>query len=110
MKARQLLKTLVPFSRQLHFDPAPVAAPGVSSNQPGNLASRNQRHNPVMLCLQALGKFSNRRPLPPGEALDLEHQKVLQRGDAFLVRHLFAEVEIAAQLVAKLGKRLKIGF
>ena len=34
MKARQLLQALVSLSRQLYFDPAPVAATGASPDQP----------------------------------------------------------------------------
>lgn len=110
MKTRQLLQALAPFSRQLHLHPAPVAAADAAPDQPGDLASRNQGHDSVMLRLQAFGELSHRRPFPTGEALDLEHQQVLQRGYALPVRHLFAKTEITAQLVTKVSKRFKIGF
>jgi hypothetical protein len=100
MQARQLLQASISLACQLHFDPAAVGATDASPDQPRNRASRDQRHDPVMLCLEALRQLSYRRPFAPGKALDLEHQKILQRGDALPVRHLFAEVKIAAQLVA----------
>lgn len=109
MKARQLLQAFVAFSRQLHLHPAPIAAADAASDQPGCLASRNQRHDPVMLRLEAFGEFSDRRPFAAGKALDLEQQQVLQRGYSLPARQLFAEAEITAQLVAELSKRFKIG-
>jgi hypothetical protein len=96
MKARQLLQALVPFFRQFHLHPALIAAAGVPPDQPGHLAPRNQRHDPVMLCLQAFGEFSYGRPFPVRKTLDLEHQQVLQRRYSASARYLLAEAETGA--------------
>ena len=108
MKTCQLLQAFVSFSRQLNLHPAPVTATDAPPDQRGRLASGNQRHNPVMLRLQAFGKFSYRCPFSAGEALDLEHQQILQRRYSFPARYLFAKAEIATQLVAELSEPFKI--
>ena len=71
MKACQFQQAFVAFFRQLDFDPAPVAATDAALDQRGRLASRNKRHDPVMLRLQTVGKFSYGCPFAAGEALDL---------------------------------------
>lgn len=108
MTAGQLLQAFVALSGQLNVHPTPVAATDAALDQRGGLASRNQRHNPVMFSLQAFGKFSYGCPFPAWEALDLEHQLILQRGYSAPARHLFAEAKIPAQLIAKLSKPFKI--
>ena len=108
MKTCQLLQAFVAFFRQLNVHPTLVAATNAALDQRRGLASRNQRHNPVMLRLQAFGKFSYGCRFPAGEALDLEHQLILQRGYSSSARYLFAEAKIAAQLVAKFSKPFKI--
>ena|SRR5690242_16372822 len=108
MKACQLQQAFVAFFRQLDFDSAPVAATDAALDQRGRLASRNQRHDPVMLRLQAVGKFPYSCPFPAGEALDLQHQLILQRRNTLPARYFFAETEIAAQPVAELSKPFEI--
>jgi len=109
MQVREPLQAFVASFRQLHLHPAPVAAADPAPDEASRLASRNQRHDPVMLGLKAFGQFSDRRPFAPRKALDLEKQQVLQRGYFLSPGHLFAEAEIATQLIAELSKRFKIG-
>ena len=96
--------------RQLHLHATLVASTRVAPHQAGRLASRNQRHDAVVLGLQALGELRDGRPFAAGKALDLQHQLVLQRSDAALARHLLAEPEKAAQLVAKVASASKSAF
>ena len=109
MKVCQLPQAFVPFSCQFHLHPALVAAADAAPDQSGSLAPRNQRHDPVMHRLQTFGQFSYRRPFAPGETLDLKHQQILQRGYSLPARHLFAEAEITAQVVAEMSKPFQIG-
>lgn len=108
MQVRQLLQAFVALFRQLHLYPPPVAAADAAPDETRRLASRNERHHSVMLGLQAFGQFSDGCPFAPGKSLDLEQQQVLQRGYSLPAGHLFAEAEIATQLIAKLSKRFKI--
>jgi len=110
MKACQPLQELAASAGQFDLDPAPVAAPGAPSDESRRLASRNQRDDPVLLGLKALGELTHRRPFPPGETPDLEQQQILQGGDALLVRQFLAEAQKTAQLIAKMGEPLEIGF
>jgi hypothetical protein len=61
----------------------------------------------MVLGLQSFGQFPHRSPVTRGETLDVQQQQVLQRRDAALPRHLFAEAQEAAQLVAELRKRFE---
>ncbi len=109
MKASQLFNAFVAFFCQLHIHLPPVAVADATLYQSGRLAPRNQRHDPVMLRLQAFSEFANVRRFPSGKALDLEHQQVLQGRDSVPVRQLFAKAQITTQLVAEVGKRFEIG-
>jgi hypothetical protein len=108
MKACELLQAFVAFFGQLNVHPTPVASIDAALNQRGRLASRNQRHNPVMLRLQAFGKLSYGCPFPAGKALDLEQQLILQRGYSPPARYLFTEAKITAQPIAKFSKPFQI--
>ena len=110
MKTCQLLNAFVAFFCQLHVHLPPVAAADATLYQSGRLAPRNQRHDPMMLRLQAFSEFAHVRRFPSGKAFDLEHQQVLQGRDSVPVRQLFAEAQITTQLVAEVGKRFEIGF
>lgn len=108
MKACQLLNAFVAFPCQLHVHLSPVAAADATSYQSGDLAPRNQRHDAMMLRLQAFGEFADVRRLAPGKAFYLEHQQVLQGRDSSPLRQIFAETQVAAQLVAEVGQRFEI--
>ena len=108
MKASQLLNAFVAFSCQLHVHLPPVAAADATSYQSSRLAPRNQRHDPMMLRLQAFGEFADVGRFPSGKAFDLEHQQILQGGYPGPLRQIFAEAQVAAQLVAEVGKRFEI--
>lgn len=110
MKACQTLHAFVSFSGQFHLHPASVAAANAAPDQSDGLTPRNQRHNPVLLRLQALGEFSYRRPFPARKAFDLEQEQVLQRRDSIPARYLFTEAEKTAQLIAEMRKLFKIAF
>ena len=62
----------------------------------------------MLLGLEAFGKLSHGRPFPAGEAADLEQQEVLQGGHTVAARHLFAEAQEAAQLVAEMRELLVV--
>lgn len=110
MKARQALQALAASFRQPHLDPAPVAAAYAAADESRRLAPRDQRHHPVLLCLQALGEFAYGRPFPAGKAPDLKQEQVLQRGYSLSMRDLLAEAEETAQLIAKMGKPFIFAF
>lgn len=110
MQACQLVKTLTSFFRQSNLDHAFVAAAGAALDQSDCLASRYQRYDAVVLCLQALGEFAYRRPVSSGEAHDLEQEQILQGSDSVLTRNFFTEAQVPADLIPKMRQLLKIGF
>lgn len=69
MEARELAQAAVALPGQPHLDPPAVVAAAAALDQAGLLAARNQRHDAVVLGLQALGELADRRPLPAGKPL-----------------------------------------
>lgn len=66
----------------LHF--APVRLPPFTKYQAQLLAAGNQRHNSVVMALQALGKLAYSRPFPSREPLDVQQQQILKMGNTML--------------------------
>src|SRR5277367_2395 len=63
----------------------------------------------VMLNQHAVGQVSNTRTIAVRNSLDRQHKQILLALESCRVDCLFAEMQVFADLVAKLGQRLVIG-
>ena len=104
VQASKLVQALFACHRQMNLDAPLVSLTRGALHPARSFAPGYQRHDAMMFGLQALGEFRHRRPFPSGEALDLQHQQVLQWRHPVALRHFFAETQKAAQLVAKLSR------
>lgn len=64
----------------------------------------------MMMRLQALGKFGNRRPFPVGKSLYLQQQKVLKMGNSTLLGDFLAEAQEAPELIPEVREQFIISF
>lgn len=94
----------------MNLNSALVGTAGHAPHPAGRLASRHERDDAVVLGLKALGQLGHGGPASARKPLDLQQELVLQRRDAMPVRHLLAEAEELAQLVAKAAMFSKSGF
>ena len=108
VKARQFLQHPLGFFQQPDFDPPPILGGTPAFDITLFFAARNQRDNAVMLRLQTLRKFPDRRPVATGITPDLQQQQVLQRLDSAPPGCLLAESHEFPDLMAKIRKYFKI--
>lgn len=82
--------------KQVDFDLTTVYRTRFSFDKPGLFAARDECDDAVRLSLESFRDFANGRPLTVREALGVQHQLVLQDGDAFVTCSVFAESKKAA--------------
>src|SRR5579863_7338368 len=88
---------------QVNFDLAAVGLAGLALDEIERLAARHQRHDAVMLRLQAFRELADGGPLAAGVALHVQEQQILQRRNAFALCGLLGEALEAAHLIAEFG-------
>jgi hypothetical protein len=81
---------------EAHAHRAPVVLVHRAPEEPPPLATGDQRHHTVMLRLQALGQLGDRGPFTLWIPLHLQHELVLQRGQAVLADELLAVPQVAS--------------
>ena len=86
---------------EMHLDLAPIGLARLTTHETRGLATRDERDDTMMLCLQALGEFADRRPISTGEAFDMQQQQILERRDAFGLRRLLRKSFKATHLISK---------
>jgi hypothetical protein len=108
VQARRLIEHSFAVLKQMDFDPPPILRGAATLDKTLLFATGDQCDNAVMLRLQALREFSDRRPFAAWIASDIQQQQVLQRRDAVLAGDLLAEPHEFPDLVAKIRKDFKI--
>ena len=108
VQACQFIEHSFAILQQMDLDAPPILGGAAALDKPLFFAAGNQRNNTVMLRLQALREFPDRRPIAAGIAFDMQQQQVLPRRDAVLPGDLLAEPYEFPDLIAKIRKDFKI--
>jgi len=107
MVPRQFVQHRFALARQADRDLPPVGAYPAAPHQPAPSQTVDQFDDAVMPKLQALREIAHGRLA--AMSFHGQQQLMLRRFEAGETRRLFAEVQEAADLVAKLGQRLVVG-
>ena len=72
VQTRQFLEHSFAILDQMNLDPPPILGGTAALDKPLFFTTGNQRNDAVMLRLQALREFSDRRPVAAGIAFDMQ--------------------------------------
>lgn len=95
---------------QMHLDLTSVHRARLPFDKAGLLAARDECDDAMRLSLESFRDFADGRPLAVREALGVQHQLVLQDGDAFVPCSVLTESQKAAQPESEIRKRLETLF
>jgi len=107
MVPRQFVQHRFAFARQTDRDLPAVGSRAAALDQAVPGQTVDQFDDAVMPKLQAFGQIAHGRLA--AMSLHSQQQLMLRRFEAGETRRLFAEVQKAADVVAKLGQRLVVG-
>lgn len=100
----------ITFAGQMDLHLAAVRAPLAALDKTQCRATRHQSDDAVVVCLQPFCQLADRGPLLARGTLDVEHQQVLEIGNALTSRQLLTPAEESPDLIAELRQRLKLRF
>ena len=72
VQARQFIEHSFAILQQVDLDAPPILGGTAAFDKPLFFAAGNQRNDAVVLRLQTLREFSDRRPIAPGIAFDMQ--------------------------------------
>lgn len=96
-------EALFAIAKKMDLDLPPIRFALAPRDETSSLAAGHQHHDAMMNGLQALGQFSDSRPITPRHPLDVQQHQILNWRDALRAQNRFGHVQKAPQLIAEFG-------